>query len=109
MPSTVAEWLDPRTLIALGGLIIGIAGFLFGLLSHRWTRRESVREALSDNLLPLVRCAQALTDANQAREKCEQLKRSYPVLREGDEASFRINELIDTFGEKIKSAKTEQQ
>ena len=101
------EWHDPRTLITLISMIVGLAGFLFGLLSHRWTRRESRLESLGKILQPLVRTAQWLMKAINVRRKCEQLKRSYPSVAADSEPAHHINTLIDEYAEHVKLAAEE--
>lgn len=101
------EWLDPRTLIALVGTIIGLCGLLFGLLSHLWTRQESRLESLSKILQPLVRSAQFLFKANTNRRMCEQLKHSYPDPAKAPEAVQRINSLIDEYGKFMSASEVE--
>jgi hypothetical protein len=119
MPNTDDSWLDPKTLIAIGGLTIGVLGFLFGILRDRWSHRESRLDALGKVLHPVVRAAQDLMRANNARRTAEQLKFSYPeqprsVLEGVDiKASFpprtpqvlhRINSLIEDYGKLMESS-----
>ena len=105
--TSVEEWLEPRNFIAAVGVVIGLSGFLFGLLSHRWTRRESRLEALGKILQPLIRSAQFLFKANTSRRKCELLKHSYPNPAAAPDAVERINELIAEYGQYIKSSESE--
>src|SRR3954466_14591373 len=95
--ATTNEWRDPRTLVAVGGVLIGLFGFLFGVVTHRWARRESRLEALGKVLRPLVRAAQSLFKANSARKKAEQLKHSYPNSGELPEVVHHVNRLISEF------------
>lgn len=75
-------WHDPRTVIAIGGLTVGILGFFFGIFRDKWSRRESRLDALGKILNPLVRGGQDLMRANNARRKAEQLKHSFPEVRD---------------------------
>jgi hypothetical protein len=119
MPNPENPWLDPKTLIAIGGLTIGILGFLFGLFRDRWSRRESRLDALGKVLHPLVRAAQDLMRANNARRTAEQLKHSYPLPRKSTlegvdtekqfpqatpEVVQRVNSLIDDYSQHMKSS-----
>lgn len=121
MPNTSNPWHDPRTLIAIGGLTVGILGFLFGLLRDKWSRRESRLDALGKILQPCVRAAQDLMRANNARKKAEQLKHSFPrpkdaVLhgvespprfpKQTDEVVHHVNSLIDDYERHNKSSET---
>ena len=93
------EWVEPRTLITLISVIIGLAGLLFGVLSHRWVRRESRLDALSSILQPLARSAQSLLKANGNRRKCEQLKHSYPNLTAAPDVGQWVTTLVKEYGE----------
>lgn len=119
MPNDSNQWLDPKTILAVGGLAIGMLGFLFGILRDNWSRRESRLDALGKILQPLVRAAQDLMKANNCRRKCEQLKHSFPerppkiIESVEGEDSFpqrtrevveRVNSMIDEYGELIKSS-----
>jgi len=97
-------WDDPRTWIAAGGLLIGGLGFLFGVFSYRWNRRESRLESLSKILQPLVKAAQHLHEANGCRRQCEQLKLSFPQAAPPSEAAQRVNMLVNQYGEHIKNS-----
>lgn len=97
-------WDDPRTWIAAGALVIGIFGFLFGVLSYRWNRRESRLEALSKILQPLVKAAQHLQEANACRRQCEQMKISFPQAAFASEAAQRVNMLVAQYDEHIKDS-----
>lgn len=101
MPNPDAKWFEPGTLIALGGVLIGAFGILFGILSHRWSRRESRLDALGKILQPMVRSAQFLFRANTNRRKCEQLKHSYPDPESAPEVIQRVNAMIEEYGELI--------
>ena len=79
MPNDENPWLDPRTLLAIGGLTVGVLGLLFGIFRDKWSRRESRLDALGKILHPLVRAAQDLMKANNSRRTCEQLKHSFPL------------------------------
>ncbi|HUQ71534.1 MAG TPA: hypothetical protein VM165_18545 [Planctomycetaceae bacterium] len=113
------SWADPKTLIAIGGLTIGILGFLFGIFRDHWSRSESRLDALGKILHPLVRAAQDLMKANNCRRKCEQLKHSFPErppqVIEGverhetfpprtPEVVHRVNSMIEEYGQLIKSS-----
>ena len=91
-------WLEPRTLISIASLVIGAGGFLFGILSYRWNRRESRLEALGNILEPMVLAAQELHQANNCRRTNEELKISFPDPRKAPEAALRINELYNQYG-----------
>lgn len=119
MPNDPNPWLDPKTILAIGGLTIGILGFLFGIFRDRWSRRESRLDALGKILQPLVRAAQDLMKANNCRRKCEQLKHSFPErppqVIEGVERqeSFpqrtpevvqRVNSMIEEYGQLLESS-----
>jgi hypothetical protein len=93
-------WLDPRT-------IIGICGFLFGIVSHFWNRRESRLDALSNVLKPMIRAAQNLTRANECRRKCEQLKVSFPNGQVACEAVERVNKMVEEYDEYINTSSDE--
>ena len=110
---------DLKTLTTIVSLIIGVAGFLFGLFRDRWSRRESRLEAVGTIIQPLVQAAQHLMRANTARRKAEQLKASYPEtptsILEGVEKQSkfpprtrevveRVNALVETYGEHINSS-----
>jgi hypothetical protein len=119
MPNPDNPWLDPKTLLAVGGLFIGILGFLFGLFRDSWSRRESRLDALGKVLQPLVRATQDLLRANNARRTAEQLKHSYPLPRQSKlqgvdtekqfpeataEVIERISSLIDNYNQYLKSS-----
>jgi hypothetical protein len=82
MPINDANWLDPKTVAAIGGLTIGVAGFLYGLFRDKWSRTESRLDSLGKVLSPQVRAAQDLMQANNARRIADQLKHSFPLPRE---------------------------
>ena len=90
-------WNDPKILLALGGLAVGILGFVFGLLRDRWARRESRLDVLSRILDPMLRCAQCLLKANNARRTIETLKHSYPDPQKAPEAVQRVNKMTDDY------------
>jgi hypothetical protein len=119
MPNSPDQWLDPRTLIAIGGLVIGILGFLFGIFRDRWSRRESRLESLGKILQPLVRATQDLMKANNCRRKCEQLKHSFreqpaqvilgverleTFPQRTPEVVERVNSMIDEYGQLLSSS-----
>lgn len=119
MPNAENPWLDPRTLIAVCSLLIGILGVLFGIFRDSWSRRESRLDALGKILHPLVRTAQDMMQANNARRTAEQLKHSFPEnptnVIEGveharsfpartPEVVHRINSLIDEYNHRMKSS-----
>ena len=99
--------LDLSTWISIGGFVIGASGFLFGILSFFWNRRESRLDALSKVLQPMVRAAQHLYNANQARRKCEQLRISFPNPTAAREAQKRHGEFYQAYTESIKESETE--
>jgi hypothetical protein len=83
---------------------LGSCGFLFGVLSYRWNRRESRLEALSKILQPLTKAAQHLHEANGRRRRCEHLRFSFPNADPTSEAAQQINRLITEYGEDIKAS-----
>src|SRR5262245_1568168 len=89
-------WADPRTHIAVVGGCVGVAGFLWGILSFHWNRRESRLDALSKVLQPMIRSAQQLREANDTRRKCEMLRCSFPGSST-QEAVTRVNEMVDRY------------
>ncbi|HEY2787247.1 MAG TPA: hypothetical protein VGJ05_19965, partial [Fimbriiglobus sp.] len=102
MPENYNQWLDPKTILAIGGVAIGLCGFLFAIFTHRWSRRESRLDALSKILQPIVRCAQALFKANTCRRKIERMKVAYPDAKQSQEAAQRIDMLMEDYGEQMK-------
>lgn len=119
MPVNDAIWLDPKNVAAIGGLTIGIAGFLYGLFRDKWSRTESRLDSLGKVLSPQVRAAQDLMQANNARRIAEQLKHSFPLPRESKlegvrvESEFpsatpevvaRVNALIKDYNEYLASS-----
>jgi hypothetical protein len=106
MPSE-NPWLNLSTWISVGGLVIGASGFLFGIVSFIWNRRESRLDALSKVLQPMVRAAQHLYKANQARRSCEQLRISFPNPATAQEAQRRLDEFFKAYTESIKESETE--
>lgn len=119
MPNIENPWIDPKTLIAVGGLSIGILGFLFAIFRDNWSRRESRLDALGKILHPIVRAAQHVMRANNARRTAEQLKHSYPEqptqVLEGIESTRRfpprtpevvqrVNSLIDEYNQHMKAS-----
>lgn len=98
-------WSDPRTWISIGSLGVGVLGFLFGILSFRWNRRESRLDALSRILQPMVKAAQHLHDANTCRRTCEQLKASFPVPEAAPEATQRVAMMVADYGVHVKEAR----
>lgn len=100
-------WLDPRNQISIAALSIGAAGFLFGILSYRWNRRESRLDALGDILEPMVRSAQELHQANTCRHKNEELKASFPDLTKAPEAAVRIHKMYEDYAKHISESQTQ--
>lgn len=94
-------------LIEICLLALGLSGFLFGVLSYFWNRRESRLDALSNVLKPMVRAAQHLHHANDSRRKCEQLKASFPDPTSAPEAVERINKMVGEYGEYISNSEDE--
>jgi len=84
---------------------VGVLGFLFGILSFRWNRRESRLDALSRILQPMVKAAQHLHDANTCRRTCEQLKASFPVPEAAPEATQRVAMMVADYGVHVKEAR----
>jgi hypothetical protein len=103
----LSPWQDPRTWTAIGSLCIGISGFTFGIATTVWNRRESRLDALSKVLQPLIKAAQHLRKANNARRDREQLRLSFPDLAKAQEASKRLEDLMTTYTESIKEAEKE--
>lgn len=93
-------WGDPRTWVA-------ICGFLFGILSFFWNRREGRLEALGKILQPMVKAAQEMHAANGCRYKCEQLKASFPQPEKAPEAVQRVNMFVADYGDHIKASRNE--
>lgn len=99
-----AKWMQPQTVIAICSLCIGFAGFVYGILSARRNRHESRLDALAHVLDPLIRAAQALSQANRARRTREELKLSFPGLDAKAEAAQRIEELFSDYEESMEEA-----
>ncbi|HVU86762.1 MAG TPA: hypothetical protein VHD36_05545 [Pirellulales bacterium] len=98
------EWLEPRTLVSIGSLLVGLMGLLFGL----WNRRESRLTALSKILEPLVRSVQALNDANNARRTREQLIASF-TGQPAPDAVEHAKMLMETYTNAITTSRSEFQ
>ena len=94
-------WFEPRTVIAVVSVFIGLAGLLFAVISHRWSRRESRLDALAHILEAMVRAAQELHQANTCRRRNEELKASFPNLAEAPEAALRAKSNYDKYGDHI--------
>lgn len=107
MPDPNNPWVDPKTVLAICGVTVGVCGLLYGIFTHRWVRRESRLDALGRILRPLIRSAQCLFRANTNRRKCEQLKHSYPDPENSPEAVHRVNSLVEEYGELLKSSGTD--
>jgi len=106
MPSE-NPWQDPRTWAAVGGVALGIVGFIYGMISNYWNRHESRLDALAKVLQPLTRAAQHLSKANKARQKCEQFKRSFPNQEEAREAGNRLETFMTEYSECVKDGENE--
>ncbi|MCE9556226.1 MAG: hypothetical protein K8T91_22995 [Planctomycetes bacterium] len=107
-------WTDPSNLIALGGVALGLLGFLFGILSFFWNRRENRLDALRHVLEPMVRAAQNLKLANDRRRTADQLRQSFPDPKLAPESVDRINKsvqeyngLMEKFFENFRTAEAE--
>lgn len=87
-----------RTLLMIGSFVVGVAGFLYGVLSQRWNRRESRLDALARILHPMMRAAQELFQANHCRRKNEELKASFPDPSKAPEVALRISKNYDNYG-----------
>jgi len=95
------DWLS--LLIGIGGLI----GIVYTIISHRWNKRESRLDALTRVLDPMVRAAQNLHKANDARRACEALKASYPNPERAPDAVARFNQLHEEYGKLLAAAEAE--
>ena len=98
---TDSIWADPRTWTAIASLVLGFIGLLYGVLSGRWSRRETRLDALSKVLQPMVKAAQQLHLANGCRRRCEQLKLSFPNTQTAPDAVQRVSVLVQEYGEHI--------
>lgn len=107
MPDPENQWIEPRTLISIGSLAIGLFGFLFGVLSFRWNRRESRLDTLGDILEPMVRSAQELHQANGCRRKIEELKASFPDPAKAPEAASCVHTMHDDYAGHISESHTQ--
>jgi len=101
MLAAANPWLEPSVVISVVSVSIGFAGFLFGILSYRWNRRESRLDAVTGCLDPLIRAAQELHMANNCRRTSENLKASFPNWKDAPEAAARISEMYRKYGEHI--------
>lgn len=95
--------LDLATIVVVASPIIGLAGLLFGILSHRWTRRESRLQALTEVLRPFIRAMQELNDANNRRRTCEQLRRSFPDPSQAPDVVERVNSMVEQYNELLEA------
>lgn len=102
--SSSSPWYQPSVIVSIGSLAVGISGFLFGVVSSIWNRRESRLEALGKILEPMVKAAQKLHAANDCRKKSELLKVSFPNPASAPEAVERVNSMIGEYGEMIKAS-----
>jgi hypothetical protein len=100
-------WQDPKTWLAVGGAAIGGIGLVYGMVSNYWNRHESRLDALAKVLQPLTRAAQHLSKANKNRQKCEQLKRSFPNPEAAKEASIRLETFMTEYSESVKDGEKE--
>ena len=100
-------WLEPRTLIDIFSLVIGVSGFLFGVWSYLWKRKESRLNALSIVLQPMVQMAQQLLRANDLRRTCEQLKNSFPNPTLAPEAVEHIKKMGAEYGKHLSNSEDE--
>ncbi len=99
----MSEWKDPRTLIAIAGWGVAAGSFVFAVMTHLWSRRESRHDILSGVLRPMTRCAQSLMIANGARQKREQLVFSYSNRVEPDVVAH-CESLLERYNEHNKTA-----
>ena len=100
-------WQDPKTWVAVGGAAIGGIGLIYGMVSNYWNRHESRLDALAKVLQPLTRAAQHLSKANKTRQKCEQLKRSFPTPEAAKEAAIRLETFMTEYSESVKDGEKE--
>jgi hypothetical protein len=100
-------WYDPRTWLAVGGTVIGGIGLIYGMISNYWNRHESRLDALAKVLQPLTRAVQHLSKASKARQKCEQLKRSFPNAEAAKEAATRFEMFLAEYTESAKDGEKE--
>ncbi|MDB5353048.1 MAG: hypothetical protein JWN86_4295 [Planctomycetota bacterium] len=108
MPTT-DPWRDPRTWAAIVGAVIGLFGFVFGIFSAYWNRRESRLEALGKVLQPLMRAAHHLSKANKTRRSNEMLRASFPDAQAAKEAAERCKRFVEQYAECVKDAEKEFQ
>lgn len=94
------EWFEPRTLVAVAGVIIGFGGVLVNRRNHR----ESRLDALAHVLDPMVRAAQSLLQATNCRRTNEELRASFPDLDSAPEAAARINSNYEQYARHIEEA-----
>lgn len=100
-------WSDPRTWISIISAFIGISGFLFGILSFYWNRKENRLEVLSKPLQAFIRCAQHLQRANSARKNCESIKAAFPKMDNDSDAAQYFNMHLSQYSEHIKKSEEE--
>ena len=100
-------WQDPKTWFALAGIVVGVSGFFYGMLSNYWNRHESRLDALAKVLQPLTRAVQHLNKANKTRKKCEDLRTSFPDREQAREAKIRLDTFLTEYGESIKESEKE--
>jgi hypothetical protein len=100
-------WQDPRTWAAVGGVALACISFIYSMISNYWNRHESRLDAISKILQPMIRAAQHFNKANNARQKCEQLRISFPNAQAAQEAQLRLDSLFAVYNESIKDAEKE--
>ncbi len=98
------EWLEPRTLVAAGSLVVALVSVCCSVVISRWSRRESRLDALAHVLDPMLRTAQALLQANNCRRKNEELRASFPDPEQAPEAAATINGNYEQYSRHIEEA-----
>jgi hypothetical protein len=80
---------------------IGVYGFLWG---NPWTRRESRLDALKKIIQPMWQTARHLHDANECRNKAEELKAAFPNPQQAPEAAERVNQFVTDYNSHMSAA-----
>lgn len=107
MTATMLHWLGLDKLDSNGwGVVVGAAGFLFGLWSFKWTRRESRLDALANFVEPMVRFMQCMNDAVTLRRTRGSIMASFPDPAAAPEAAHRANSCAKSYDQKIQGSGT---